>query len=313
MLKSNNMQTVIPDLIKLDIKGRQKLEKIPEIKIYDDCANDSKIIIERIKDAEIITANFIDITAEIIKNSPKLKYIIAPAKGYDWIDIQTATANGIKILNCPTFNSQAVAEHAIALMFAVQRKIVSTHNLILEGRYPRNIVGNEILGKKLITVGYGQIGKRIIKMAQGLGMDTSFIDSKTTSEETNNLIAKANVLVLCLPLNNNTNGIINKERLNLLKPTSIIINVARGLVVDNDSLYELLKNNKIAGAGIDVFPKDETITEAGEDIMSMAKLPNVVATSHIAFNTTEASERLGDELISNIESCINNKPINLVN
>lgn len=313
MLKSNNMKTVITDFIQLDIKGRQKLEKIPDIKIYDDCINDPKIIIDRIKDAEIVTASYIDLNEEIIINSPKLKYIISPAKGFDWIDIKAANLRGIKVLNCPTFNANAVAEHAIALMFATQRKIVAIQSSILDGKYPNDIIGSEISGKTLITIGYGEIGKKVIKMAQGLGMKTKLADSKTTPNELDNLISEADVLVACLPLNTSTNGLIDKSRLHMLKTSAIIINVARGLIIDNDELYKMLKNNEIAGAGIDVFPKDEVIIAATEDIIKMAQLPNVTATSHLAFNTFEAAERLGDELAANIESCLINKPINLVN
>jgi D-3-phosphoglycerate dehydrogenase len=289
------------------------LEKIPNIKIYDDCVNDPNIIIERIKDTEIVTANFIDLTSEIIKASPKLRYIISPAKGYDWIDVKTASERDVKVLNCPTYNAQAVAEHAIGLMFAVQRKIVNAHNAILDGKYPRDIVGTEISGKTLVTIGHGQIGKRIIKMSEGLGMKTLYVDSTTCPEEIDKLISQADVLVLCLPLNEKTKGIVDERRISLLKTSAVVINVARGLVVDSENLYKCLKENKIAGAGIDVFPKDETITQASEDIINFAKLPNVVATSHIAFNTKEAADRLGVELIEDIESCIKGKPINIVN
>ena len=127
------MKIVITDFINIAPEDREKLEKFPDITIYDDTINDPKILSERLRDAEIATANFIDLTGDIITSAPKLKYIISPAKGYDWIDVKKATEKGIKVLNCPTFNSQAVAEHAIGLMFAVERKIVQAHNSILKG------------------------------------------------------------------------------------------------------------------------------------------------------------------------------------
>ena len=125
------MKVVITDKINFDASSRKKLEKIPDIKIYDDVPTSEKDIIERIKDAEIATAWYIDITREIIESAPKLKYIVVPAVGTEWVDSKAATEKGIKVLNCPTFNSQAVAEHAIGLMFAVKRQIVAAHQSIL--------------------------------------------------------------------------------------------------------------------------------------------------------------------------------------
>lgn len=308
------MNIVIPDKILLDQESRKKLESISGIKIYDDVVNEPATIIDRIKDAEVITANYIDLTREIIEASPKLKYIISPAVGYDWIDSKTATEKGIKILNCPTFNTQAVAEHAIALMFAVKRQILNANKSILNGKFDSmEYTGSEVSGKTLVCVGNGNIGSKVQNMAKGLGMNTDYVDSKTSQEEFNNKISKADVLVLSIPLNDQTRGLINTEKLALLKTTSIVINVARGLIIDQDAFYKVLLENKIAGAGIDVFPKDETLKATNEDIMKFAKLPNVVATPHMAFNTKEAVDRLGVELISDIESCIDGNPINIVN
>jgi len=308
------MKIVITDFINISGSGRDELEKISDIKIFDDVVNDPDIIIDRIKNAEIVTANFIDLTEEIIRKSPKLKYIISPAKGYDWIDSKTASELGIKILNCPTFNAQAVAEHALTLMFAVAKKLLPINSQLLDGKYDtQNLVGSEIAGKKMVTVGHGEIGKRILKMAEGLGMVTDYLDSKSNNLDFENKLRTADVLVLCLPLNENTNGLIDLEKLKLLKSTCIFINVARGLIVDQSSLYLLLKENKLAGAGIDTFAKDETIKSPTEEILNFSKLPNVVATPHIAYNTQEAADRLGKELLQDIHSCLENKPVNVVN
>lgn len=308
------MKIVIPDHIELDPTDREKLQKIPNITIYDDTINRTQVIIDRIKEAEIATANFIDLTKEIIQRAIKLRYLISPAAGYDWIDVKTATAQGIKVLNCPTFNSQAVAEHALALMLAVKRKLIQAHKSILEGKFTSQLFkGTEAKGKLLVTIGYGHIGKRVIAMADGIGMNTAFINTKTDTDEFDRLIANADVLVLCLPLNDTTRGIMDKRRIGLMKKTAIVINVARGLVIDQGALYEALKTNKIAGAGIDTFAKDETITKAREDILNFTKLPNVVATPHMAYNTFEAAQRLGKELIADIKSCLTGEPINVVN
>lgn len=308
------MKIVIPDKINLDKANRLKLESIPGITIYDDVVNDPKTIIDRIKDADVVTANYIDLTGEIIRSSPKLKYIISPAVGYDWIDSKAVSERGIKILNCPTYNTQAVAEHAIALVFAVSRQIVKANNSILDGRFDSMAyTGTEVSGKTLVCLGNGNIGSKILRMASGLGMITDYIDSKTSPQEFDEKLAKADVFVLSIPLNEKTKEIINKSKLSLLKPNAILVNVARGLVIEQDAFYEALVNNKIAGAGIDTFPDDQTLKETNELIMKFAKLPNVVATPHMAFNTHEATNRLGEELLKDINSCLNNNPQNVVN
>lgn len=308
------MKIVIPDKIELDASSRKKLESLADIQIFDDIVNKPEVIIDRLKDAEIVTANYIDLTAEVINNAPKLKYIISPAVGYDWIDSKVATERGIKILNCPTFNTRAVAEHAIALMFAVSRQLVQANNSILDGKFDSMAyTGVEVGGKTLVCLGNGNIGSKIQTMAKGLGMIADFIDTKTSAQEFDAKISKADVLVISVPLNEKTEGLISKERLSLLKSSCIVINVARGLVVEQDALYEALSSNKIAGAGIDTFPNDQTMKEANDLIMKFAKLPNVVSTPHMAFNTKESAQRLGQELISDIESCLKGQPINTVN
>jgi phosphoglycerate dehydrogenase-like enzyme len=308
------MKIVIPDKIELDASSRKKLESIPDIQIFDDVVNKPETIIKRIRDAEVVTANYIDLTAEVIKNLPKLKYIISPAVGYDWIDSKVATERGIKILNCPTFNTRAVAEHAIALMFAVSRQLVQANNSILDGRFDSMAyTGAEVGGKTLVCIGNGNIGSKIQIMAKSLGMETDYIDTKTTAQEFEEKISKADVLVVSVPLNEKTEGLINKDKLSLLKPSCIVINVARGLVIDQEALYEALTSGSIAGAGIDTFPDDQTIKKTNDQIMKFAKLPNVVSTPHMAFNTKESAERLGDELIRDIESCIGGDPVNVVN
>lgn len=308
------MKIVIPDKLDISESDRKRLEAYSDITIFDDVDNNPQNIIERIKGAEVITANYIDITSEIIKVSDSLKYIISPAVGYDWIDIKTAIEKGIKVLNCPTFNTYAVAEHAIGLIFAVYRKIVESHQSIVRGEWtPMKYVGYELRGKNLLSIGYGNIGRSVVKMADALGMETQFANSSTTENELNQMISQADVVVLCYPLNEKTKGSFNAQKISLMKPTSILINVARGLVIDQDALFKALKDNRILGAGLDVFNKDETLTSGRNDIIEIAKLPNVVATPHIAFNTHETKERLGSELLNTIDSILNGSPINVVN
>ncbi|MEX0616282.1 MAG: D-isomer specific 2-hydroxyacid dehydrogenase family protein [Candidatus Woykebacteria bacterium] len=310
------MKIVITDRINFPADTMDRLRKVPGIEIYDDVP-DKEMVIERIKDADVATAWYVDITREIIEATNILKYIIVPAVATDWVDKEAAKEKGIKVLNCPTFNSQAVAEHAIALMFAVKRQIVAANLQILNGGFnSKNFEGTEVKEKTLVTFGYGNIGKKVIEMAKGLGMETGYINTKTSEQEAEQLLKKADVLVMCLSLSEKSKEILNSERLSLLKTSAVVINVARGLVIEQDAFYKALTEGELAGAGIDTFPNDETTTTDGktpEHILKFAKLPNVVATPHMGFKTKESMERLGDELIKNIESCIKGNPTNVVN
>lgn len=270
---------------------------------------------KRIKDAEIITANWVDVTSDVIKSAQKLKYIIVPAVGYEWVDVKACAKLGIKVLNCPTHNTYAVAEHTLGLMFAISRKISALHMELAKGNWrPINTLGVELKSKNVLLIGYGNIGKKTEKLLASIGMKVNIANSKTKQKELDQLISEADYVVLNIPLNDLTKNLINKKRLKLMKPTVYLINTARGGVVDQKSLYTALKNNQIAGAGLDVFV-DEPSTKGkpNAEITQLCKLPNVVATPHIAFNTKETIDRLGVELINNVKSILDGNPINVVN
>lgn len=307
------MNIVFPDHIDFDETAKAKIKELG-ITTYNDTPSEEAVIIERIKDAEIITFSWITISRVAIDASPKLKYIISAAVGYNGVDATYAASKGIKVLNCPTQNAEAVAEHALALMFAVSRRIVESNMDLRNGTWNRaNLVGSELGGKKLGLVGYGRVGKFIEQKTSGLRMDVHHVNSTSSGEEFDNLLATSDIICLCLTLNDKTKQIIDRRRLGLLRPHAILINVARGGVVDQAALLEILKNGAIRGAGLDVFDNEPTSGDVPADILEIAKLPNVVATPHIAYNTEQTTTRLGEELLKNVESCLNGEPINVVN
>jgi len=308
------MKLTIADELELKKEHIEELKKLTDLTVFNDKVSDEEEIIKRIGDAEIVTVNYFDLTKNIINNCPNLKYVIVPAVGYDWIDVATCNERGIKVLNCPTFNSNAVAEHAIGLLFATARRVVEANRHIISSQWnPGSLTGVEIRSKRLLTIGYGNIGKKIHDIAKGIGMVTDYANSGTSESDLAAKIQQSDVVVLCYPLNEKTKGSFNKAKLDLLKPDAILINVGRGLLVDQDYLKYKLINKEIYGAGLDVFNKDETLRSGREDIIDLAKLDNVVATPHIGFNTKEASERLSSEVIENVKSIVNGKLINVVN
>jgi len=306
------MKITIPDKLNFSEESWQLFNGF-ELTRYDDVPKNPLELISRIADANIITANYVDITAEVIAEAKELKYIIAPAVSPDWIDLKAATAKGITVLNCPSYNTAAVAEHALALIFALNRKIVTAHNSILSGHWnPEEFSGNELGSKQLLTIGYGRIGKEIIKLAKGLGMITNYANSSTSRTELEELVKTADIIVIAASLNPSTENMVDKRLLKLFKSAAIIVNVGRGLIIEQDSLYSALINKEIAGAALDVFPNDTTISKPTAQILRFARLGNVIVTPHIGYNTVEANERLAKEIVSNISSCIQGKPLNII-
>ena len=309
------MKIVIPDLIwGVPEKYWEELRAMGA-DVYSDTISTQAEAKDRIKDAEIITVNYFSGDKDLIDAAPNLKYIIAPAVGYDWIDVSYAASKGIKVLNCPTFVPLPVAEHAMALLLTLAKRLPEACTDMQAGIWnPNNYTAFELAGKKLGLLGYGNIGRNIERMAAGFGMEVIHTNSKSTLEEVDQLFENCDVVCLCLPLTNATHHMVDKRRLQMLKKTAYLINVARGAIVDQEALIEALTNNEIAGAGLDVFEGEPGQSgEMAEGIRRLVALPNVVATPHSAFNTHESLDRKGAEILANIKACIDGKPINVVN
>jgi phosphoglycerate dehydrogenase-like enzyme len=308
------MKIVLPDPIDIPAIDQDKLKSLAEVTVYDDVVNDEAVIIDRIQGAELITAAWVDISERIIQSSPSLRYIVVPGVGYDNIDTQSATAAGIQVINCPTHNTAAVAEYTIALIFAITRRMFAASQSLRAGAWQtERFKGAELRGKKLGLIGYGGIGRQVEKLAIALDMKVSHATSQTSPEAIDQLIADVDILSLHLPLTPKTQYLIDQRRLNLMQPSAYLINTARGAIVDPQALLTTLKQNRIAGAALDVFENEPVGATPNPTIIELAQLDQVIATPHIAYNTNEAAANLGQELIQNITACIQGHPINVVN
>lgn len=308
------MKIVIPDRIDIPETDRQALVRLGEVTIYDDVVSDEAVILERIQGAELITAAWMDIGDRLIQSTPSLRYIIVPGVGYDNVDVQAATAAGVKVCNCPTHNATAVAEFTIAAIFAVTRRIVAANRVLQAGAWVTGgFKGVELAGKRLGLVGYGGIGREVTKLATALNLEVCAATSQTTPAELDELIASVDILSLHLPLNAQTRHLIDARRLSLMQPSAYLINTARGAIVDQTALLAALRENRIAGAALDVFAEEPVTGAPDAEIQALARLDNVVATPHIAYNTAEMTVRLGKELVQNVAACRAGKPINVVN
>lgn len=266
-------------------------------------------MIEYCADVDGVIVGIDPMTEKVLKSAKNLKAISKYGVGLDNIDLKTAEKLGIKVEKAAGTNSVSVAELAIGLFFALARNIPAISNITKKGGWDR-IRGTELAGKTVGIVGFGSIGKEVARIAAGIGMSVLIYDpyvnpcdegtaefcagisARITSLE--KVITDSDFITLHAPLNDETRHMINKERLLKMKPTAYLVNTARGGLVDEDALYEALKNNRIAGAAQDVLSKEPPVD------CKLLKLDNFILTSHIGGYTAEAIERMAVKSAENL-------------
>ena len=251
------------------------------------------------------------ITPELMKGMPNLKIIACYGVGYDAIDINCAKSLGIKVTNTPEVLNDEVADTAIALMLCVYKKIVAADNFArnnswAKGEFP---LTKKFTGTKLGIVGMGRIGKAIAKRAEAFDCEISYHsrnkkDVKYKYYSDLNALAKdVDTLCVITPGGKETEKLINKEILSSLGKNGVLVNVARGSVIDQDELIHFLKNNLILAAGLDVYINEPNIPS------ELINLENTVLLPHIASGTIETRNAMGQLVFDNIENYFQNKPL----
>lgn len=260
-------------------------------------------ISELIKDVDGVIIGVDPLNKSVLERAEKLKAISKYGVGVDNIDIEYAKQKGIKVSRTIGANFDAVADFAICLMLAVARKIVVIDRECRKSNWNK-IMSLEIYGKTLGIIGTGHIGKGVAKRARGFDMNIIaydvFHDEEFAKEygvkyvPLEELYRKADIITLHVPLLEETKNMIGKKEFNMMKKNAILINTARGGLIDEDALYEALKNNVIYGAGIDVFeqepPKNQKLFE----------LDNIVISSHSGASTYEAVDKMGIMAVENL-------------
>ena len=251
------------------------------------------------------------ITPELMKGMPNLKIIACYGVGYDAIDINCAKSLGIKVTNTPEVLNDEVADTAIALMLCVYKKIVAADNFArnnswAKGEFP---LTKKFTGTKLGIVGMGRIGKAIAKRAEAFDCEISYHsrnkkDVKYKYYSDLNVLAKdVDTLCVITPGGKETEKLINKEILSSLGKNGVLVNVARGSVIDQDELIHFLKNNLILAAGLDVYINEPNIPS------KLINRENTVLLPHIASGTVETRNAMGQLVFDNIENYFQNKPL----
>ncbi len=274
--------------------------------VYEEYPDEDRLV-ELVRDVDaIIVRSKPKITRRVIEAAPKLKVIGRAGVGLDNIDLEAAKERGIKVVNSPGASSRSVAELVFGLLFAVARKIAFADRKMREGVWAKKqCMGIELEGKTIGVVGFGRIGYQVAKIANAFGMKVllydPYPDEKRAMEvggtfvSLEDLFKESDVVTLHVPLVESTYHLVNEDRLRLMKPRAILINAARGAVVDTNALVKALGEGWIYGAGLDVFeeeplPKDHPLT----------KLDNVVLTPHIGASTEEAQMRAGVQVAEQI-------------
>lgn len=303
------------------------LQELADFEIYDRTTysiEEAPLIIERAKDAEVILTNKTPLTKEILDELPMLKYIGVLATGYNVVDVEAAKERNITVTNIPSYGTDTVAQAAIALLLELCHRTGDHSNAVKNGEWtnsPDFCFWNhpiiELSGKTMGIIGYGQIGQTTSRIAQAFGMKVlaynrtreKVIETESVRYATlEELYREADVIMLHCPLTEENEGFINKEAIEQMKDSVLIVNNARGALINEADLADALNRGKVAGAGLDVV-SEEPISEDNP----LLKAKNCIITPHIAWASLEARQRLLNIAVENLSKYLEGNPINVVN
>ncbi len=301
------------------------------------------LVLDKIKGSTILST-FINsqVNKDIIDALPDLKFITTRSTGFDHIDTDYAHSRGILVSNVPVYGENTVAEHTFALILSIARNLKKAHFKASEGDFSiKDLMGFDLRGKTIGVVGTGHIGLRVIKMAVGFSMKVLAFDpvqNQFLSEvlgfkyvDFETLLKESDIITLHAPYNKKTHHIINEKNIELIKKGAVLINTARGGLVDTAALTKALDKHILSGAGLDVLEGEDIILEEKQLLMRKKKdlydpqklqlalrncfllqRENVVFTPHIGFYSKEALQRILDTTIHNIMSFVAGNPANIV-
>ncbi|MCI0894187.1 MAG: phosphoglycerate dehydrogenase, partial [Chloroflexi bacterium] len=280
--------------VKIGLKPEELLEILPE---YD----------------ALVVRSETKVTAEAIRAGKRLQVIARAGIGVDNIDLEAATSAGIAVVNAPTGNTVAAAEHTMALMLALARNIPDAHHSVKGGEWRRSaFMGIEVRNKTLGIAGLGRVGTEVARRAQSFGMRLLGYDPFVSPDYAlrlgvelmplDALLAESDFVTLHTPLTDSTQHLIGARQLSLIKPGARLINVARGELIDEDALLEALNGDRLAGAALDVFAQEPP----GDN--PLLSHPKVVATPHLGASTEEAQREVAIEAAEQVLAVLDGSP-----
>ncbi len=293
-----------------------ELKAMGDVEIYD--RTPPSATIERASGAEVVLTNKTLLMAEELDQLPDLKYIGVLATGYNVVDIEAAKQKGIIVTNVPAYSTMSVAQHVFALVLEFFNGVGLLSEGVRNGRWSRSIDFcywdkplTGLAGLTIGIVGFGRIGKAVATIAEAFGMRVIVSDPSTVADyknfPLNELFMNSDIVTLHCPLTPETKGIINSDRLKLMKSSALLVNTARGPLVVEEDLADALNEGIIAGAALDVLsveppPEDNPLLSAR----------NCIITPHVAWATFDARKRLMAIAVENIKRYMEGKPVNIV-
>lgn len=298
-------------------------EKFGEVNYYPNTVAENTA--ERVKDADIIMANKAPLNETTLKDAPNVKLICLLATGFDNVDLEYCKSRGIKVANVVNYCTSTVAQHTLLLALMLTEKIAFYDDYVKSGTYSAqdrfsnfDRVFCDLEGKTWGIVGMGTIGRKVAGLAQAFGCKVIFYSSSGKSTctdyervEFDDLLKQSDILSLHCPLSDRTRGLINAKALAKMKETAVLVNVARGPVVDTEALYHALSNNQIAGAGLDVLEKEPMAKD--NPLGRIKDSTKLIITPHMAWASVESRTRLVEEVVKNIEAFLAGEDRNIVN
>ena len=284
-----------------------------DVRTYDTRPSGPDGLLERIRDSEIVinirgSSRF---TSEALRQCPRLRLVSIWGTGTDNVELLAAKAHGIRVTNTPGVSAVAVAEHTLALILAAAKRLVEVDRQVRDGRWPR-AMATELRGKTLGLIGAGAIGREVARLGKAIGMRViawTFHPRGDVAEWVSfeDVFRRSDVLSVHVRQSPETLGLIRREHLELMKPSALFVNTARGCVVKETDLLSALRANRIAGAGLDVF-EDEPLPKDSP----FHSLPNVVLTPHAAGITPETTEAGLALAVENVLAFLAGRPQNVV-
>jgi glycerate dehydrogenase len=279
-------------------------------------------VVARIRDASIVISNKVRLTADVLAQAPDVKLIAVSATGTDNVDLAYCREHGIVVSNIRGYAVNTVPEHAFMLMLALRRNLLGWREDVRAGLWEKTDQFclftrpvNDLHGSTLGLVGYGSLGHGMQSIAEAFGMRVLVAEHKNATTVRagytafDSALKEADVISLHTPLTAETRHMISTREFGLMKPSALLINTARGNLVDEAALVEALKSHRIAGAGFDVLSVEPP--REGNPLLDL-DLPNFILTPHVAWSSREAMQTLADQLVDNIEAFVAGTPRNVV-
>jgi len=292
-------------------------------------------------DAEVLSPFvYSKLDAAILARFPQLKLIATRSTGYDHVDLSYCKAHGVTVCNVPDYGDSTVAEHVFALLLGLARNLPASAERTRRGHFSQSdLRGFELRGKTLGVVGAGRIGRRVIEIALGFGMTVIAVDQHPDHALSRRLgfsympldevLSRSDIVTLHVPASPETTGLISDPEFALMKPGAVLINTARGSVVEVEALVRALAEGRLRAAGLDVLPNEPALRDEAEifrrdapvsnqDLTALVanhallQFPNVLVTPHNAYNTAEAVKRIIETTLANIEAFARGDPRNVV-